>query len=443
MTDTATLLAYSIPNALQQVISIISANLLYPVMIVLIILIAGSLIELGGFLFEWRNRHRDLGSMEEGAVRARARLEQSDPEGAFGMLGQSCSNSFVHEFLYRVAFLHRGCSDRGMLEVRLEKLLQDINFEMTKKLERSRFVARVGPMFGLMGTLIPMGPALLGLSAGDIDTLANNLVIAFGTTVVGLMAGAIGFMVATVRARWYKQDISDIEYLSEVLFGSPEPSSGGYSGYSGHSAAAGYKAPATPMPEPVPAPMPAPMPEPIPVMRSKPYENDRLGVIGTIVSRSGESVHRALIFNRSGLISAKTEGSVVANSALWMGAIVIVNIASIVAMNVGGLNIPFNYLLLINLFICSMFAVAIYSTKVRAKSRSRDLEGMPVNKILSDDGSNFEVPYSDIKRIEVDKSHNIKILAGGEWIEMGRVEKSSIGAMGILHAVLQDRIVEV
>ena len=435
MTDTATLLAYSIPNALQQIISIISTNLLYPVMIILIILIAGSLIELGGFLFEWRNRHRDLGRMEESAAIARARLEQSDPEGAFGVLGQNCSNSFVHEFLYRIAFLHRGCSNRGMLEVRLEKLLQDINFEMSKKLERSRFVARVGPMFGLMGTLIPMGPALLGLSAGDIDTLANNLIIAFGTTVVGLMAGAIGFMVATVRARWYKHDISDIEYLSEILFGSLEPGSGGSGGY----IAAGYRAPATPMPAPVSAPIPAP----VPVVHSKPDENDRLGVIGTIVSRSGESVHRALIFNRSGLISAKTAGSVLANSALWMGVIVIVNVVIIVAMNVGGLNIPFNYLLLINLFICTVFVVTIYSIKGRARSKSRDLEGMPVNKILSDDGSNFEVPYSHIKRIEIDKSRNIKILTGGKWIEMGRVEKSSIGAMGVLHAVLQDRVVEV
>ena len=429
MTDTATLLAYTIPNALQQIISIISTNLLYPVMIILIILIAGSLIELGGFLFEWRNRHRDLRRMEESAAIARARLEQSDPEGAFGVLGQNCSNSFVHEFLYRIAFLHRGCSDRGLLEVRLEKLLQDINFEMTKKLERSRFVARVGPMFGLMGTLIPMGPALLGLSAGDIDTLANNLIIAFGTTVVGLMAGAIGFMVATVRTRWYKHDISDIEYLSEILFGDLGPGSGG------SGVAAGYGAPATPMSAPVSAP--------VPIVRPKPAENERLGVIGTIISRSGESVHRALIFNRSGLISAKTAGSVLANSALWMGVIVIVNVVIIIAMNVGGLNVPFNYLFIINLFICAVFIVTIYSIRGRARSRSRDLEGMPVNKILSDDGSNFEVPYSDIKRIEIDKSRNIKILTGGEWIEMGRVEKSSIGAMGVLHAVLQDRVVEV
>ena len=427
MNDTATLLA-DILNAPQQAITITSTNLLYPVMLVLILLIIVSLIELGGFLFEWRNRHRDLRRMEDGAAAARGKLEQSDPEGAFGMLGQSCSNSFVHEFLYRIAFLHRGCSDRGMLEVRLEKLLQDINFEMTKKLERSRFVARVGPMFGLMGTLIPMGPALLGLSEGKIEVLANNLVIAFGTTVVGLMAGAIGFMVATVRARWYKHDISDIEYLSEILFGDLEP---GSSDSGGSGAAAGYRAPATPMPAPMP------------VVRPKPDENDRLGVIGTIISRSGESVHRALIFNRSGLISAKTAGSVLANSALWMGVIVLVNVVIIVAMNVGGLDVPFNYLLLINLFICATFVVTIYSIRGRARSRSRDLEGMSVNNILSDDGSNFEVPYSDIKRIELDKSRNIKILTGGGWIEMGHVEKSSIGAMGVLHAVLQDRVVEV
>ena len=426
MTDTATLLAYEIPNALQQIISIISGNLLYPVMIVLIILIAGSLIELGGFLFEWRNRHRNLEKMEDAAASARARLEQNDPEGAFGRIGQNCSNSFVHVFLYRIASLCRGCTDRGMREVRLEKLIQDINFGMAKKLERSRFVARVGPMFGLMGTLIPMGPALLGLSAGDIDTLANNLIIAFGTTVVGLMAGAIGFMVATIRTRWYKQDISDIEYLAEILFGDLEPSQG---------VAARHIAPATPMPAPIPAP--------IPVVRSEPEKSDRLGVIRTIVSKSGESIYRALIFNRSGLISAKTAGSILANSTLWMGAIVLVNTMIIIAMNVGGLNVPFNYLLLINLFIGAVFVITIYLVQERARSRSRDLEGIPDNNIISDDGSNFELPYSDIKRVEIDKSRNIKILTRKGWIEMGRVEKSSVGAMGILHTVLQDRVVEV
>ena len=431
MTDIATRLAYTIPNVLQQTISIISTNLLYPVMIILIILIAGSLIELGGFLFEWRNRHRDLGRMEEGAARARAMFDEHDTKSAFGVLGQSCSNSFVHEFLYRIAALHRRRdTDAGAIEARLEKLLQDINFEMTKKLERSRFVARVGPMFGLMGTLIPMGPALLGLSAGDIDTLANNLIIAFGTTVVGLMAGAIGFMVATVRTRWYRHDMSDIEYLSEILFGGFGVVSG--SGVGG-SVAASYTA--------APAPTLTSSPAPAAVHRM-PDESDLLGVIKTIVPRSWESVHCAVMLTRSGLISAKAAGSVLANPTLWMGLIVAVNAAAI-AVRVGGVDVPFKYLLLINLIICIAFVVSIYSIRARARSEAKRLEGMSMNTILADDGSNFEVPYSDIKRVEIDKSRNIKILTGSGWIEMGRVEKSSLGGLGVLHAALPGRVVEV
>ena len=115
MTDTATLLAYGLPNALQQIISVISSNLPYPVIIIRVVLLAGSLGELGGFPFERCDRHRDSGRMEEGADRAREKLEQSDPEGVFGVIGQSCSNSFVPEFLYRIAFLHKGCSDRPRL----------------------------------------------------------------------------------------------------------------------------------------------------------------------------------------------------------------------------------------------------------------------------------------------------------------------------------------
>ncbi|HIE31923.1 MAG TPA: hypothetical protein EYP67_06030, partial [Methanosarcinales archaeon] len=159
--DIATLLSYGIPHLLQQFIYIISTNLLYPVILVLIVLIIASLVELGGFLFEWRNRHRDLVRMEQGAVRASVLLKQNDSDGAFNILGQTCSNSFVHEFLYRLSASGRtiGEYNSEMLEVKLEKLLQDIDFEISKKLERSRFVARAGPMFGLMGTLIPMGPA--------------------------------------------------------------------------------------------------------------------------------------------------------------------------------------------------------------------------------------------------------------------------------------------
>ena len=99
----------------------------------------------------------------------------------------------------------------------VERLLVEKEVEMMKKLEIPRMLVRVGPILGLMGTLIPLGPALLGLSAGNIEQLANNLVVAFTTTVVGLLIGAVSMVVATVRQRWYTEDMNDMEYVAEKL----------------------------------------------------------------------------------------------------------------------------------------------------------------------------------------------------------------------------------
>jgi len=66
-----------------------------------------------------------------------------------------------------------------------------------------------------MGTLIPISPALVALAAGDVKTLSANLIIAFSTTVVGLLIGAIAYLVSLARERAYTQDLSDLEYVLE------------------------------------------------------------------------------------------------------------------------------------------------------------------------------------------------------------------------------------
>ncbi len=58
------------------------------------------------------------------------------------------------------------------------------DLEWQKRLETLRAYIRNGPALGLMGTLIPLGPALVGLAVGDIQTMSTNLVIAFSTTVI-------------------------------------------------------------------------------------------------------------------------------------------------------------------------------------------------------------------------------------------------------------------
>ena len=78
-------------------------------------------------------------------------------------------------------------------------------------------MARLGPMLGLMGTLIPMGPALVGLAAGDIAAMAENLQVAFSTTVVGLFVGAIGFAVQQAKQRWHGEALNDLEFVSGLI----------------------------------------------------------------------------------------------------------------------------------------------------------------------------------------------------------------------------------
>lgn len=98
-------------------------------------------------------------------------------------------------------------------------LLSDYEIAADRDLGISNTLSKMGPMLGLMGTLIPMGPALVGLSTGDIGSMAYNMQVAFATTVVGLFSAAIGFITRQVKQRWYSEDLSRLEFVCELLDG--------------------------------------------------------------------------------------------------------------------------------------------------------------------------------------------------------------------------------
>lgn len=94
-----------------------------------------------------------------------------------------------------------------------ERLLANYEVEAERVLGRTRLLVKMGPMLGLMGTLIPMGPALVGLSSGDLASMAYHMQMAFATTVVGLLVAAIGAVMLQVKQCWYAHDMNDLEYL--------------------------------------------------------------------------------------------------------------------------------------------------------------------------------------------------------------------------------------
>jgi biopolymer transport protein ExbB/TolQ len=199
-------------SSLFGILYTFSASLLYPVVIILILLVVFSLMLIGEFLSEYAKRHRDTENLEQCCNRVRDHVSSQEYEKAAGSLRNVKQNFMVTSFALSAA----AHLEKNMIPA-IEWLSQEYEIRMAKRLEQTRIVATVSPMLGLMGTLIPLGPALIGLSQGDIVQLANNLMIAFATTVIGLFAGTIGYVLTQVRKRWYWQDMADIDYILDTL----------------------------------------------------------------------------------------------------------------------------------------------------------------------------------------------------------------------------------
>ena len=206
-------------STVSYITYIFSNSLLYPVMIVLILLVIMSLILVGEFITEYTRRNRDQKQLERDThaiatlMASPASRETKNKEAAEILRSLEGKQTQMVAAFAKDAAEAAEEDDIGYIE----KIADDYEVRMLKRTERTRIITTVGPMLGLMGTLIPLGPALIGLTSGNIDDLATNLVIAFATTVIGLFVGGISFCLTTVRNRWYWQDMIDMDYIIDAL----------------------------------------------------------------------------------------------------------------------------------------------------------------------------------------------------------------------------------
>lgn len=82
---------------------------------------------------------------------------------------------------------------------------------------RTDAAARLAPMLGLMGTLIPLGPGIVALGQGETQTLASSIGVAFDTTVAGLAAAAVALVVSKIRRNWYENYMDALEAAMTTL----------------------------------------------------------------------------------------------------------------------------------------------------------------------------------------------------------------------------------
>jgi Biopolymer transport proteins len=204
-------------STISNVTYIFSNSLLYPVMILLILLVIVTLILVGEFITEYTRRNRDQNQFEK-EMHKISMIMKSNSENKSKEITAVLKGLEGKQTQMVISFANEAISSiEENNYAHVEKIADNYEVKMMKRTEKTRIITTVGPMLGLMGTLIPLGPALIGLTSGNIEALATNLVIAFATTVVGLFSAGICFCLTTVRNRWYWQDMMDIDYVIDAL----------------------------------------------------------------------------------------------------------------------------------------------------------------------------------------------------------------------------------
>jgi len=197
---------------LKEIMHAISSGLLMPTIAVLLFLLALSVIELGGLLVEALAERRQM------KVNVSEMLDSFQDKQISEIAAQiEDSRLFRRQKAAIKELINHRDLPAASLQALARRLLAGEELHYVRITNRTDLVTRLGPMLGLMATLIPLGPGLIALGEGDPKTLADSLMTAFDATVIGLAAGGIAFAVSRLRKRWYEDYLSTLEVLIESL----------------------------------------------------------------------------------------------------------------------------------------------------------------------------------------------------------------------------------
>ena len=199
------------PFRIHDILRAVSGALEVPVVVLLVLFLLAAVALVGWLISEYCTERRHL------KVALPALMEQlrtaDDREAVIeqsGLLRRQ--KDALLELLRHPDFTD---ATREALAVELLEREQD-RYDNIVRL--SELLARLAPMLGLLGTLIPLGPGIIALGQGDTYTLSTSLLTAFDTTIAGLVAAAFAIVVSSIRRRWYREYGSLLEALcTEVL----------------------------------------------------------------------------------------------------------------------------------------------------------------------------------------------------------------------------------
>lgn len=196
------------PFRIHDILRAVSSALEVPVVVVLIVFLLAAAVLTGWVVAEYFTERRHLKAALPALLES---LRTADDRAAViegsGLLRRQ--KDALLELLRHPDF------NGEMREALAIRLLEQDRYDRIVRL--SELLARLAPMFGLLGTLIPLGPGIIALGQGDTYTLSTSLLTAFDTTVAGLVAAAFATVISTIRRGWYREYGSILETVTQML----------------------------------------------------------------------------------------------------------------------------------------------------------------------------------------------------------------------------------
>lgn len=203
---------------LADVLHTIGQAMLTPCLIVLALLMVAALWQIGDVAVEWiKVRRPHKLKVTELIKEIHNRAENGGVEAIRETIETSSLLPRQKKAIYRVLDAPELFPHSATVTSIAEKAIASEEDYYSRQVQITDTIAKLGPSFGLLGTLIPLGPGITALGNGDTAALASSVGIAFDTTIAGLLAASAAVVISGRRKHWYGNYMTELETVMEAI----------------------------------------------------------------------------------------------------------------------------------------------------------------------------------------------------------------------------------
>lgn len=197
---------------LKDIMHLVSQGLMVPAMVILVVLLVFTIFCIGSLIVEIFTERRHFKQNIPRDVNA---VHDAPFDGVVNVIESTGLLKSQKEALVMVA-RNMGLPDADLFSLAKAEIAR-VDGRHQRMVRRTELVTKIGPMMGLICTLIPLGPGIVAMGQGEVDQLASSLLIAFDGTVAGLVAAVVAMIISSIRKRWYAQYMVAMEALMSSI----------------------------------------------------------------------------------------------------------------------------------------------------------------------------------------------------------------------------------